>query len=79
MSGWKLTGWGGVCGLGTLSFLRIIAYEIERTERSLQAKDARARKAYERAIAARAEQEELLVAQPVGEGAQHHREFVART
>lgn len=78
MSSWKVTGWGGVCGLGALSFLRIIAYEVERTERSLRARDVRAKKAYELEMAARAERAELLVAQPIGRGAQQHRDFVAR-
>ena len=35
MSLLKWTGWAGVCGLGTVSFLRAVACEKERVDRAL--------------------------------------------
>ena len=48
MEGWKLAGWSAVCGMGALAFLRIVACEIERTDRILAQRQAQAAKALER-------------------------------
>jgi len=48
MPGWKTAGCTAVCGLGALSFLRIVACEIERTDRVLAQSRDQAAKAYER-------------------------------
>ncbi len=47
MAGWKIAGWSFVCGLGALTFLRIVACEIERTNRDLARREAQAAKALE--------------------------------
>ncbi len=77
MGSWKVAGWGGVCGLGALSFLRIVAYEVERTEQGLSAKNAKARKERDRLLREASESEEPVVIQAVGSGA-GGREFVVR-
>ena len=68
MGSWKLVGWGGVCGLGALSFLQIVAQEVERIERTLAAKDARIKKKYERQRREGSDQGEPPVIQAVSVG-----------
>jgi len=48
MQGWKTAGWSAVAGFGTLSFLRIVACEIERTNVRLARQQDIAAKAYAR-------------------------------
>ena len=75
MSGWKAAGWGGVCSLGAVSFLRIVAQELERTKRGLSVKEAQAKKEYERRLREGSDDDTPVVIQAVGAG---KRGFVAR-
>ena len=50
MQGLKAAGWTAVCGLGALSFLRIVACEIERANRKLARDESQAAKAYARRV-----------------------------
>ena len=48
MEGWKTTGWSAVCGLGVVSFLGLVACEIERVDRTLAQHSEKAAEAFDR-------------------------------
>ncbi len=48
MTGWHILLYGAACGWGALSFLKLVADEIELTAEDLRLLDERERRAYER-------------------------------
>ncbi len=81
MEGWKIAGWSAVCGLGALSFLRIVACEIERTDRIMTGRREQAAKAFERRQREAAPVEITPSTQPsaASNGNGRNRDFVARS
>lgn len=81
MEGWKIAGWSVLCGLGALSFLRIVACEIERTDRVLEWRQKQAAQAFER----RQREAEPVEVAPSGRAGAvsqrngRNRDFVARS
>jgi len=81
MQGWKTAGWSAVCGLGVLSFLGLVACEIERTDRALARRREQAAKAYDRhhGDAASAESPPSRRAGAASQRNGRKRDFVARS
>lgn len=58
-AGWKALSWGAACAIGTLTFLKLVANEIERARYDLESIDQTERKLAEQRL--EAEQEMMVV------------------
>ncbi len=57
MSGWQIMAWTGVCATGALIFLKMVANEFDRTQRSLHDLEDKRRREHRRRNAQQEEEE----------------------
>lgn len=57
MSGWQILAWTGVCVAGAVIFLKMVANEFDRTQRSLHDLEEKQRREHRRRVAHENEEE----------------------